>query len=78
LTRGVYYDGYIYLYEPKKKIFYLYNNDKKNSVLIDPAKAKSVYIDKELNEVYDTKSVDAGNPIRKGYIKENSSLSKKK
>ncbi len=78
LTRGVYYDGYIYLYEPKKKIFYLYHNDKKNSVLIDPAKAKSVYIDKELNEVYDTKSVDAGNPIRKGYIKENSSLSKKK
>jgi hypothetical protein len=78
LTRGIYYDGYVYLYEPKKKIFYYYHDTKKNSVTIDPSKAKSIYIDKELNEVYDTKSVDAGNPIRKGYIKENSMLSKKK
>ena len=78
LTRGIYYDGYVYLYEPKKKLFYLYHDTKKSSVMIDPKKSKSIYIDKDLNEAYDTKSVDAGNPIRKGYIKEDSLLSKKK
>jgi len=78
LTRGIYYEGYIYLYDPLKKIFYYYHDNKKTSVTIEPKKSKSIYIDKETNEVFDTKSVDAGNPIRKGYIKDNSLLSIKK
>lgn len=77
LTRGIFYDKHVYLYDTKKKVFYLYKDAKKNSVIIDNKKAHSIYIDKDIDEVYDTKSVDAGNPIRKGFVNEDSKLVKK-
>ena len=78
LIRGIYYNGFVYLYDNKTKKFYLYINDKKNVVEIDTKTAKPIYIDKELNEVYSVKSVNSGNPICIGIIKKNGSLVKKK
>ena len=77
LTRAVYCEKYIYLFDVKKKIFYLYHDDKKTAVEIDPKKSKAFYVDKESNEVFDMKSVDAGNPIRVGFIDETSKFKKK-
>ena len=77
LTKGIYCEGNIYLYDIKKKIFYLYNDEKKTSVNIELKKAKSIYIDKKSNEIFDTKSVNAGNPVRLGFITSNSKFSKK-
>jgi len=77
LTRAVYFNKYIYLFDVKKKIFYLYHDEKKNSVEIDPKKSKAFYVDKESNEVLDMKSVDAGSPIRVGFVDETSKFKKK-
>ena len=77
LTKGIYYEGTIYLYDVKKKIFYIYNDKKKTSVNIEIKKAKSIYIDKKSNEIFDTKSVNAGNPVKLGFISSNSKFSKK-
>ena len=78
LTKGIYCEGYIYLYDIKKNIFYLFNQNSNNPVEIDRKKAKSIYIDKDLNEIYDTKSVNSGNPVRLGFINSNSSKFMKK
>ena len=78
LTRAIYYNGFIYLFDNKKKIFYLYHDDKKTPEEIDTTKTKAIFIDKDLNEVYDIKSVSAGNPIRIGFINEKSKIYKKK
>jgi hypothetical protein len=76
--KGIYYDGLIYLYDVKKDIFYLYHQNINNPVLIDKKKAKPIYIDKEMNEIFDIKSVNSGNPIRLGYFNSNSSKFMKK
>ena len=78
LTRGIYYEKEVYLFDTKKKKFYLYNDEKKNPVEIDTTKAKPLFIDKKTNEAFDVKSVEAQNPIRIGYIKSNNKISKKK
>jgi len=78
LTKGVYYDGYIYLYDIKKNIFHLYHQNSNTPVDIDKKKTKFIYIDKDINEIYDTKSVDSGNPVRLGFINSNSSKFMKK
>lgn len=77
-TRAIFYNKYIYLYDPIKKYFYLLFDNEKKAVNIDIKKSSTIYIDKELMEAYDTKSVNAGNPIRKGYIKSNGLLISKK
>ena len=79
LIRGIFYEGFVYLYDIKKKIFYLYNDSDHKSIEIDSKKAKSIYIEKESNEIYDKKSVENGNPISTGYvINKNNKLIKKK
>ena len=77
LTRGIYYDKQVYLFDTKKKKFYLYNDEKKNPVEIDTKKAKPLFVDKKTNEVFDVKSVEAQNPIRLGYIHLDNKISKK-
>ena len=77
LTRAIYYDKYIYLFDVKKKIFYLYHDNKKNPIEINPKKSKAFFIDKESNEVFDMKSVTEGNPIRVGFIGDYSKFKKK-
>ena len=76
-TKGVYFDKHIYLYDSKKKYFYLYRDSKKTSSEIDIKKTKIIYIDKITDEVYDKKSVNAGNPLLIGIINENNKLLKK-
>ena len=76
-TKGVYFDKHVYLYNDKKKQFYLYNDSKKTPSTIDIKKTKIIYIDKTTNEVYDKKSVNAGNPLLIGIINENNKLLKK-
>jgi superfamily II DNA or RNA helicase len=78
LTRGIYYEKHVYLFDTKKKKFYLYNDENKNPVEIDTKKAKPLFVDKKTNEVFDIKSVEAQNPIRLGYIKSDNKISKKK
>ena len=78
LTRGIYYEKQVYLFDTKKKTFYLYNDENKNPVEIDAKKAKPLFVDKKTNEVFDVKSVEAQNPIRLGYIKSDNKISKKK
>jgi hypothetical protein len=77
LTQAVYFNTFIHLYDPKKKIFYMYNDEKKTPVTIDNKKAKIFYVDKETNEVFDKKSTNAGNPIKIGFISD-SKIKKKK
>ena len=78
LTKGIYYNGYIYLYDLKKNIFHLYHQDTNNPIEIDKKKSKSIYIDRDINEIYDTKSVNSGNPNPLGFINKNSSKFMKK
>jgi superfamily II DNA or RNA helicase len=77
LTQAVYFNTFIHLFDPKKKIFYMYNDDKKTPVTIDNEKAKIFYVDKDTNEVFDKKSTNAGNPIKIGFIID-SKIKKKK
>jgi hypothetical protein len=77
LTRGIYYDKKVYLYDTKKKIFYLYRDASKSAVLIDSKKGKPLFIDKSTNEVFDVKSVTAQNLIRIGFITNDNKITKK-
>jgi superfamily II DNA or RNA helicase len=77
LTRGIYYDKQVYLFDTKKKKFYLYNDEKKKPVEIDTKKAKPLFVDKKTNEIFDVKSVEAQNPIRLGYVHPDNKISKK-
>lgn len=74
-TRVFYNDKLMYLYDPKKKIFYLYNDSAKTSVAIDTKKTKPLFVDKKTNEVYDS-DISSGNPIKIGIINEENKLKK--
>ena len=75
-TKIIYYEGFVYLYDTKKKIFYLYNDDKKIPVEVDLKKSKSLYVDGSTNHVYDVKSIHVGNPVKLFTIDKNSKLKK--
>jgi len=77
LSRGIYYDKKVYLYDTKKKIFYLYNDNKKTEIEIDSKKGKPLFIDKKTHEIFDVKSVTALNPIRIGFVTKNDKITKK-
>jgi hypothetical protein len=74
LTKAIYFNGFVYLYDSKKKIFYLYNDDKKIPVEIDLKKAVSITVDKDSNKVFDKKSTTTDNPI--GIISNKSKVTK--
>jgi len=76
--KAVYCDGLVYLIDAKKKIFYLYNDDKKDSVVLDIKKCKPIYVNKESDDVYDTKSIESGNPLKIGTINKDNKIVKKK
>ena len=78
--KAVYCDGLVYLIDVKgkKTIFYLYNDDKKDSVVLDIKKCKAIYVNKETNDVYDTKSIESGNPLKIGTINKDNKIDKKK
>ena len=78
LTKAIVYEGLVYLMDGKKKTFYLYNDDKKTAQTIDSKKVNIIYIDKDNDEVYDKKSVEAGNPIKLGFVSKDNKLKKKK
>ena len=77
-TKIIYYEGFVYLYDTKKKIFYLYNDDKKIPVEVDLKKSKSLYVDMSTNHVYDVRSVHAENPVKLFTIDKKSKLKKLK
>jgi hypothetical protein len=69
---------YIYLLEPKKKIFYLYNNkNKKEKKLNKGIKTKQILVNEESREIYDAKTTINGNPKVIGYIGNDSKYKKK-
>ena len=78
--KAVYCDGLVYLIDVKgkKTIFYLYNDDKKDSVVLDIKKCKAIYVNKESDDVYDTKSIESGNPLKIGTINKDNKIVKKK
>jgi hypothetical protein len=77
LTKAIYYNKHIYLYYPKNKIFYLYHDNNKNPVNIDIKKASIKFIDLKSGEVFNKKSVNAGNPLIIGTIDKNGKFIKK-
>ena len=77
LTKAIYYNQHIYIYHPKDKIFYLYHDNTKNPVNIDIKKASIRYIDLKSGEVFNKKSVNAGNPFIIGTIDKNGKFKKK-
>ena len=78
--KAIYCDSLVYLIDVKgkKTIFYLYNDDKKDSVVLDIKKCKAIYVNKETNDVYDTKSIESGNPLKIGTINKDNKIVKKK
>jgi len=80
LSKAVWYDGHVYLYEIKgKKInYYLFNDKEKVSIEVDTKRSKIFFVDKDTLEVFDVKSVEAGNPIKIGFVGEDSKIKKKK
>jgi superfamily II DNA or RNA helicase len=78
--KALYCEGLVYLIDIKNKktIFYLYNDDKKDSVVLDIKKCKPIYVNKESNDVYDTKSIESGNPLKIGSINKDNKIIKKK
>ena len=78
LSEGFWFDGKVYLINTKNKTFYLYSNKNKNPIDIDLKRVKKLYIDKSTSEVFDAKSISAGNPLQIGYIDKNNKLVKKK
>ena len=78
LTKAIVYNGFVYLYDTKNKIFYLYNDITKKSVIIDNTKVNIIFIDKESDEAYDKKSVNVSNPVRIGFVSKDNKLKKKK
>lgn len=75
--KAIYCDGLVYLIDAKKKIFYLYNDESKTSVVLDIKKCKPIYVNKETNDVYDTKSIESGNPLKIGTINKENKIIKK-
>ena len=73
--KAIYCEGLVYLMQNKK--FYLYNDDKKTSVELDIKKCKAIYVNKETNDVYDTKSIESGNPLKIGTINKDNKIVKK-
>ena len=78
LTKAIVYNGLVYLMDAKNKIFYLYNDEKKTPHTIDNTKVNIIYVDRDNDEIYDKKSVEAGNPIKLGFINKDNKLKKKK
>jgi hypothetical protein len=76
--KALYSEGFVYLIDAKKKIFYLYHDDNKNSVVLDIKKCKPIYVNKESDDVYDTKSIESGNPLKIGTINKDNKIVKKK
>ena len=74
--KALYFDGFVYLFDKSGK-FYLYNDDKKTSVEIDVKKSKPIYVNKETDDVYDIKSINAGNPLKIGTINKDNKIVKK-
>ena len=69
LTKAIYINKRVYLYDPKKKIYYLYRSNDQTPEVIDIKKGKLIYVDKESNEVFDAKTI-----IKKGIISANSGI----
>jgi hypothetical protein len=79
LTKGVYFEGFVYLPNSEKKIFYLYrDSSNQKSVKVDLKKSIMILINPKTDEVFDLKSAKNGNPIRLGYINNLSKIVKKK
>lgn len=76
LTKAIYFNKNVYMYDAKKKIFYLYHDSPKNPQEVDTTKIHIIFIDQDTNDVYDKKSVDAGNPIKIGVVTKDSKLKK--
>lgn len=74
LLKGIYNNGLVYIPDIKTKKFYLYDEHtqtKKKYVDINIKGANMIYINPNNNYVFDKKSVEAGNPIKIGVIKNN-------
>ena len=71
LTKGVYFNRKIYLYDSKESKFYLFSNKTKKSMNVDLKKSKPIYIDLKSNLIYDVKSIKTNNPIVIGKVYEN-------
>jgi superfamily II DNA or RNA helicase len=79
LTKGVYFEGLVYLPNSEKKIFYLYRDStNQKSVKVDLKKSIMILINPKTDEVFDLKSAKNGNPIRLGYINNLSKIVKKR
>jgi superfamily II DNA or RNA helicase len=78
LTKAVYFNKNVYLYDAKKKVFYLYHDTPKTPQDVDTTKIHIVFIDQDTNDVYDKKSVDAGNPIKIGVVTDDNKIKKMK
>jgi maleate cis-trans isomerase len=79
LTKGVYFEGLVYLPNSEKKIFYLYrDNANQKSVKVDLKKSIMILVNLKTDEVFDLKSAKNGNPIRLGYINNLSKIVKKR
>jgi len=76
-------DKKVYLFEiisekPKIIKYYLYHDDKnKKEVILNIKEAIPIYVDKQSNEIFDYKSVVAGNPNKLGIVKKDNSFAKK-
>ena len=71
LTKAVYFNKKIYLYDSKEKKFYIYSNKNKKSMNVDLKKSKPIFIDLKDNLVYDVKSIKSNNPVVIGKVYEN-------
>ena len=75
-------DKKIYLFEivsekPKVLKYYLYHDKKKEEVQLNIKEAMPIYVDKESNEIFDYKSVIAGNPNLLGTVNKDNNFKKK-
>ena len=77
-VKAVYCDGYIYRIDMKNKKFYLFKDNKNKNVTLDVKKCKPVYINKTTDDIYDAKSVLAGNPLKIGKMNTESKFIKVK
>lgn len=77
--KAIYCDGFVYRIDMKNKKFYLYNDDKNNkNVILEVKRCKPIYVNKSTKDVYDAKSIQAGNPLKIGKINNESKLVKSK
>jgi superfamily II DNA or RNA helicase len=79
-TKGILDEkGFVYLYNPTKKIYYLYSDKNQESKILNiKLKKKPIIIDKNTNEIFNAKSLNNSVKIPFGYITKNSKFSKKK